>query len=74
MDERVSLVFRQKERQRVVKLDDNERRAIELSLVERQARLFEAISDTTLTSEERRAGAAEILQVSVLLRRIGTFH
>jgi hypothetical protein len=53
LDEGVSLVLRQGERRRVVRLDDGERKTVELSRVERQARLFEAISDTTRTSEER---------------------
>ena len=65
---------RQKSKHRAFELDFGESKIVELALIERQGRLFEAIGDTTLSAERRRVAASELLQIASLLGKNETVH
>jgi hypothetical protein len=51
-------------------LDDEERRAIVRSLVERKARLIENIEDTARNPAARRSGSLELTAIASVLRKL----
>jgi hypothetical protein len=53
-----------------LEIDDQERRAIERSLVALRSRLIEEVGDTTLTPARRRAGLSELSTIASALRKL----
>ena len=53
-----------------LELDDQERRAVGKSLVERRARLIENTGDTTLRWAEKRLGLLELSVIKLVLRKL----
>jgi hypothetical protein len=71
LSKRIGPKYSENWRRLIAKLSAYERKILELALIERHERLLEAVGDTTLTVEERRAAASELL----LLTRLGeTVH
>jgi hypothetical protein len=66
LSKRIGLRYLENLLRRVAKLDAHERKIIELALIERHARLLEAVGDTTLTVKDRRAAASELLLLTRL--------
>jgi hypothetical protein len=52
---------------RVIELDARERKVVQLLLLERRGRLLEAVGDTALSAERRRAASAELLLIASIL-------
>jgi hypothetical protein len=53
-----------------LELDDQERRAVAKSLVERKARLIESTEDTTQPRAAQRAGLLELSAIASVLRKL----
>jgi hypothetical protein len=53
-----------------IELNDQERRAVGRSLVERRARLIESTGDTTQTRATQRAGSLELSAIASVLRKL----
>ena len=53
-----------------IELDDQERRAVAKSLVERKARLIESTEDTTQPRAAQRAGLLELSAIASVLRKL----
>jgi hypothetical protein len=51
----------------VIELDARERKVVQLVLLERRGRLLEAVGDTALSAERRRAASAELLLIASIL-------
>ena len=54
----------------MLKLDDQEKKSLQRSLIERKARLSEIVGDTTLNSAERRLGSRELTLTRSILQRL----
>jgi hypothetical protein len=58
------------DRRHTLELDDQQKKTVERSLVERQGRLIEAIGDTTLSSAAKWIGMRELRLIMLILRRL----